>query len=66
MANASPRRIDVHHHLTPPAYITELDPKGVAITRETRAWTPEHSIELMDKGGVQASITSITTPGRST
>ncbi len=63
MANASPRRIDVHHHLTPPAYITELDPKGVAITRETRAWTPEHSIELMDKGGVQASITSITTPG---
>jgi predicted TIM-barrel fold metal-dependent hydrolase len=63
MASVSPRRIDVHHHLTPPAYIADLDPKGVPITRETREWTPQHSIELMDKGGVQVSITSITTPG---
>ncbi len=63
MANAAPHRIDVHHHISPPAYIAELDPKGIPLTRETRDWTPAQSIELMDKGGVQVSLTSITTPG---
>jgi len=60
---AAPHRIDVHHHISPPAYIAELDPKGIPITRETRNWTPAQSIELMDKGGVQVALTSITTPG---
>lgn len=63
MAEAGPRRIDVHHHLAPPAYIAELDPKGIPLTRETRNWTPAQSIELMDKGGVEVALTSITTPG---
>ena len=60
---SAPHRIDVHHHLSPPAYIAELDPKGIPLTRETRDWTPARSIELMDKGGVQVALTSITTPG---
>lgn len=63
MSAAAPHRIDVHHHISPPAYIAELDPKGIPLTRETREWTPAQSIELMDKGGVQLALTSITTPG---
>jgi predicted TIM-barrel fold metal-dependent hydrolase len=63
MAASAPHRIDVHHHISPPAYIAELDPKGIPLTRETREWTPAQSIELMDKGGVEVALTSITTPG---
>jgi len=63
MANAAPHRIDVHHHIAPPGYISDLDPKGIPLARETRQWKPAHSIEAMDKGGVQVALTSITTPG---
>ncbi len=63
MASAAPHRIDLHHHISPPGYITELDAKAIFITRETRDWTPAQSIDLMDKGGVQVAVTSITTPG---
>jgi 6-methylsalicylate decarboxylase len=59
----APHRIDVHHHLTPPAYVAELDAHSVRLTRETRAWTPARSIELMDQGDVAVALTSITTPG---
>ena len=59
---AGPNRIDVHHHISPPGYIAELDPKGI-LTKETLNWTPQQSIDLMDKGGVQVALTSITTPG---
>jgi predicted TIM-barrel fold metal-dependent hydrolase len=59
---AAPHRIDVHHHISPPGYIAELDPKGI-LTRETQEWTPSLSLDQMDKGGVQVALTSITTPG---
>ena len=49
---AGPKRIDVHHHISPPGYIAELDPKGI-LTKETREWTPQQSIDEMDRGGVQ-------------
>ena len=54
---ANPRRIDVHHHINPPSY-SQLSP----ITRRWN-WTPERSIEQMDKYGIATSITSITQPG---
>ena len=59
---AAPHRIDVHHHLTPPAYVEELAPMH-QLTRQTLDWTPARAIEQMDQGGVATSITSITTPG---
>ncbi|HEY1504972.1 MAG TPA: amidohydrolase family protein, partial [Stellaceae bacterium] len=59
---AGPNRIDVHHHISPPGYIAELDPKGI-LTKETRDWTPQQSLDEMDRGGVQVALTSITTPG---
>jgi 6-methylsalicylate decarboxylase len=63
MASVPLHRIDVHHHLSPPAYIAELDQHRIRLTRETRNWTPAQSIELMDAGGVEVALTSITTPG---
>jgi 6-methylsalicylate decarboxylase len=55
-------RIDVHHHISPPRYIEELAPMK-RLTPQTLGWSPESDIEQMDRGGVQVSITSITTPG---
>ncbi|MGH7091364.1 MAG: hypothetical protein ACREFQ_20930, partial [Stellaceae bacterium] len=63
MAIQAPHRIDVHHHIAPPGYIADLEPRGVRLTRETLDWSPEQSLELMENGGVQTALTSITTPG---
>jgi len=59
---ATPHRIDVHHHLSPPPYIAELTARKMG-TRPTLDWTPAKSIDDMDKAGVATSVTSITTPG---
>jgi predicted TIM-barrel fold metal-dependent hydrolase len=57
---AKPFRIDVHHHISPPSYVKETfklqQPPSLA-------WSPERSLEDMDKAGVAVAITSITTPG---
>src|SRR5450432_1898232 len=59
-ASAKPFRIDVHHHIAPPAYVEEM--KSM-LNPATLGWSPQKSIEDMDKAGVATSITSITTPG---
>ena len=59
---ANPRRIDVHHHFAPPAWVTEVKGRPLLQPANTR-WTPEQSIEDMDRGGCAAAIVSITNPG---
>lgn len=54
--------IDVHHHVSPPAFITALV-KNKLGERPMMDWTPARSIEDMDRAGVSVSISSITTPG---
>lgn len=54
--------IDVHHHLYPPTYVTELGRANQTLAA-AKEWSPERSLEDMDKAGVATSITSITTPG---
>jgi predicted TIM-barrel fold metal-dependent hydrolase len=59
-ARVKPYRIDVHHHLIPPAYLAEIS------TRRSGAeapWTPELSIEEMDKSGIVKSVLSLIQPG---
>ena len=58
----SARLIDVHHHFYPPAFVTALTGanQNLAAARE---WTPERSLEDMDKAGVSTAMLSITTPG---
>jgi 6-methylsalicylate decarboxylase len=55
-----PHRIDVHHHIVSPGFVAEL--KSL-LQPPTLNWTPERSIEDMDKAGVATAITSVTTPG---
>src|SRR5262245_54584262 len=58
-----PHRVDVHHHLAPPSYLTSLAARGRTDQRPIIDWTPAKSLDDMDRGGVATSITSITTPG---
>ena len=58
----NPRRIDVHHHFAPPAWIGDVKGRPLLQPANTR-WTPEQSIEDMDRGGVAAAVVSITNPG---
>src|SRR4051812_15390222 len=60
--NGSPRRIDMHHHFAPPAWVAEVKGRPLLQPANTR-WTPEQSIEDMDGGGVAAAVVSITNPG---
>jgi predicted TIM-barrel fold metal-dependent hydrolase len=56
----TPHRIDVHHHIVSPGFVAEL--KSL-LQPPTLNWTPERSIEDMDRAGVATAITSVTTPG---
>ena len=53
------RRIDVHHHLLPPPYAKEA-PASAEVGRWN--WTPQRSLEEMDKNGVAVSMLSLARP----
>jgi 6-methylsalicylate decarboxylase len=59
---AKPYRIDVHHHLAPPAWVAQFA-AGNQIQPVIRDWTPAKSIEDMDRGGVATALLSVTIPG---
>jgi predicted TIM-barrel fold metal-dependent hydrolase len=59
---ARPFRIDTHHHFTVPKLIAESTAKGITQTG-LQDWTPQKSLDQMDKGGVATSILSISDPG---
>ena len=54
-------RIDVHHHISPPAWVEALT-KAKLDTPPVVKWSPQQSLEDMDKGGVATAMTSPTTP----
>jgi 6-methylsalicylate decarboxylase len=53
------QRIDVHHHIAPPAYTAALK----AMMRGHAPWSVQSSLEDMDKSGIATSITSLINPG---
>ncbi|HEV8412232.1 MAG TPA: amidohydrolase family protein [Bryobacteraceae bacterium] len=55
----TPHRIDVHHHLFPPAYRTAIGNRAAG----QPAWSPAQSVEEMDKGGIATSVLSVSSPG---
>jgi predicted TIM-barrel fold metal-dependent hydrolase len=61
-APVRPSRIDTHHHFSVPKLIAESTAKGITQTG-LQDWTPQKSIDQMDKGGVATSIISISDPG---
>ncbi len=57
-AGAVKGRIDVHHHLLPPFYVKIMQPDIVASGRPLQVWSPEMSLDIMDKNGVATAILS--------
>jgi predicted TIM-barrel fold metal-dependent hydrolase len=57
------RRIDVHHHFANAELIKLMNDKKTSGFQTWTPYAPAKAIEDMDKGGVQASMISITTPG---
>lgn len=56
-----PRRIDVHHHIVPPAWLEAL--KAAKLSNPIiEGWTPEKSLGDMDKAGITTAMVSPTTP----
>lgn len=56
--------IDVHHHIVPPFYLAENRDRIVAagggrINPAYFSWTPERSLEAMDKDGVATAVLSL-------
>jgi predicted TIM-barrel fold metal-dependent hydrolase len=59
-------RIDVHHHILPPSYVRAVGDDRIGpliVAGKTPEWTPQHSIEAMDRNGIEKAITSISAPG---
>src|SRR5260370_25304216 len=64
--SAGGRRIDVHHHFLPPAYMREEQERinfGHSIpASQMRAWSVTESLDVMDQNGIATAIVSVTTP----
>jgi predicted TIM-barrel fold metal-dependent hydrolase len=60
--SARANRIDVHHHFSPPAWIAEVSGRPL-LNPANPKWTPEQSIEDMDRGDAASAMISITNPG---
>jgi 6-methylsalicylate decarboxylase len=56
-----PYRIDVHHHLSPPTYIAASNAGNFGESL-MKNWTPEKTLDDMDKAGVAVAMLSVTTP----
>lgn len=62
-AAGRPFRIDVHHHhFAPPRFVDEVTARDAG-NPTLRKWTPQSSLDEMDKAGVSTSMLSITRPG---
>jgi len=56
-------RVDVHHHYVPPGYIAAVG--SAQLAPPILNWTPQKSLDDMDRAGVAKAMLSITTPGLS-
>ena len=61
-AGAKAQRIDIHHHFAPPAWVADVKGRPLLQPANTM-WTPEKSIEDLDRAGSAAAVISITNPG---
>ena len=59
-------RIDVHHHILPPEYVATVGDDRIGpliLAGRTPEWTPDMSIEAMERNGIAKAVTSISAPG---
>ncbi len=55
----APRRIDVHHHFFPPAWLEHMQQRPPGPSPAMREWSTGRVLELMDKSGVATAIASM-------
>jgi len=65
MSPVNPHRVDVHHHLVPTPYRSELRRLGISEVagREVPEWSPELSLGVMDRHGIEMAVLSVSAPG---
>jgi 6-methylsalicylate decarboxylase len=58
-------RIDVHHHILPPEYVAALAGLGIRGGGGIAfpAWGAAETLEMMDRQGIAAAVTSVSAPG---
>ena len=52
-------RIDIHHHMVPQSYAADMKRMGIGSPR----WTPQMSIDDMDKNDIATSVVALIQPG---
>jgi 6-methylsalicylate decarboxylase len=57
---ATARRIDVHHHILPPAYMAAAAARRLGSQVQ---WSPEKSLDEMDRNGIATALLSLIQPG---
>lgn len=65
-ASKPPHRIDVHHHILPPKYVSVARDRLLSFAPNYASvldWTPAQSIEQMDRFGIRTAMTSLSNPG---
>lgn len=63
--STEPNRIDVHHHILPPDYVSALAHAGITSSggRPIPEWDLQSTLALMDRHAIATAITSISEPG---
>ena len=56
-------RIDVHHHFIPPFHVEAMMAPSRRVGGGPPKWSPQMSLDEMDKSGIQTSVLSIAQPG---
>jgi predicted TIM-barrel fold metal-dependent hydrolase len=59
----APFRVDMHHHLVPPDYVTAVHNRLPALPPPAANWTIQKTIDDIDAAGVQTAMLSVSTPG---
>ncbi len=62
---AEPHRIDVHNHIIPKQYLAGLEKAGIDTSGGIPypEWSPQIALDVMDRNGIKAAITSVSSPG---
>jgi 6-methylsalicylate decarboxylase len=58
--------IDVHHHMLPPRYVEHGRDRllgNAAAFAEVLRWTPQRTLESMERNGIDKAVRSLTQPG---
>jgi predicted TIM-barrel fold metal-dependent hydrolase len=58
-------RIDIHHHVVPAEYVGALESRGVGSGAGVPfpRWDAASALEMLDRHGIAAAVTSISSPG---